>query len=71
MSKFSGYPLGCQSAQCGQILCDGCRDKPVLIAWYKQAGAGRLAAYNINQAKLRADKAAKSGAFAFLQEAAS
>ncbi len=64
------YPTCCQSAQCGNFQCDGCRNRPQLVAFHKSRGS--LDAYEAGQAKLRDDKANKRGAFAYLaQEVAS
>ena len=34
----AGYPVGCLSAYCGRIVCDGCKSRPVLLAWHKAQG---------------------------------
>ena len=67
------YPTCCTSQFCGMLLCDGCVNKPVLVKFYERKGATDAAAFEARQDKLRADKAAKRGAFSYLadQEVAS
>ncbi len=38
------YPIGCTSAYCGRIDCEGCSDEPVLAefkAWQQRTAAAR------------------------------
>jgi len=42
MQLIRVYPLCCQSAQCGRLNCDGCRNLPVLTEfkqWVKDTEA--------------------------------
>lgn len=64
------YPVCCLSQFCGMILCDGCRNKPELVAHYRFKGPDALAKYEAGQDKLRAQKAEKSGPFIWMREAA-
>jgi hypothetical protein len=62
----SRYPAGCMSQFCGQILCDGCPDRQKLVSHYQTTG--EVDAYEQRQARLRVQKAEKTGAFAFLKQ---
>lgn len=55
------YPMGCRSEFCGRLLCDGCRDRPQLVAWYQRTeGAAGVARYERQQTELRQQQADKA-----------
>lgn len=66
---MAAYPRGCMSEFCGMILCDGCKSRDNLVAYYRaQGGAQAVEKYEAGQASLREQKASKSGAFVFLRD---
>ena len=59
------YPTCCMAIHCGNILCTGCPNRPLLAAFHD--GNMTREAYEHGQAKLTVDKANMTGAFAHLR----
>ena len=66
---MAAYPNACYSATCGRILCDGCEVRPALVQWYRATGGDAgVAGYEERQARLRQQKAERTGPFDYLRD---
>lgn len=59
------YPTCCMAIHCGNILCTGCPNRPLLAAFHDRNMTRE--AYEHGQAKLTEDKVNMTGAFAHLR----
>jgi hypothetical protein len=63
------YPTSCLSEFCGNILCDGCRNRDTLVLYHhEKGGKEQVIAFETGQAQLRQHKTEKTGPFEHLRE---
>jgi hypothetical protein len=63
------YPTSCLSEFCGNILCDGCRNRDTLVLYHhEKGGKEQVIAFETGQAQLRQHKIDKTGPFSYLAD---